>query len=151
MRAVVQRVSEASVRVDGELVASIGSGLLVLVGVFVDDTPADANALVEKIANLRIFGDGHGRMNRSVVDVGGSAIVVSQFTLAADVRRGRRPSFTGAADPAVAEPLIAGFADELARSGVPTETGVFGAIMEVALVNSGPVTIVLDAREGAIR
>ena len=150
MRVVLQRVSRASVTVDGDVVASIGHGLLLLVGVEDGDTQADADAAVTKVADLRIFSDDMGRMNRSVLDVGGEALVVSQFTLAADVRKGRRPSFTRAADPAVAAPMVDAFAAQLAAAGVATQQGVFGAMMDVELVNDGPVTIVIDTMDGRV-
>jgi D-tyrosyl-tRNA(Tyr) deacylase len=145
MRAVVQRVSSASVRVDGETVGACGRGLLVLVGAGHDDTPETAARLVAKIARLRIFPDDDGRFDRSLLDVGGEALVVSQFTLLADTRKGNRPSFTDAAPPEQAEPLVVAFCETLRGLGVPVATGVFGARMEVELVNDGPVTIVLDA------
>lgn len=144
MRAVIQRVSRAQVRVDGEAVASIDRGLVVLVGVAKGDTIGDATALGAKIAALRVFTDPAGKMNLCLAEVGGAAIVVSQFTLVADTRRGRRPSFTGAEDPALAAPLIAGVAAAIAAAGVPVQAGRFGAHMEVDLVNDGPVTLVLD-------
>lgn len=144
MRVVLQRVSRSSVRVDGELVGQIERGLLLLAGVATGDTADTVRAAAEKVAGLRIFSDDEGKMNRSVRDVGGSALVVSQFTLLGDARRGRRPSFTDAAAPEIAEPLIELFARELKGQGVPTATGVFGARMEVELVNDGPVTLVLD-------
>lgn len=144
MRVVLQRVSRSSVRVDGELVGQIERGLLLLAGVATGDTADTVRAAAEKVAGLRIFSDDQGKMNRSVRDVGGSALVVSQFTLLGDARRGRRPSFTDAAAPEIAEPLIELFARELKGQGVPTATGVFGARMEVELVNDGPVTLVLD-------
>ena len=150
MRVVLQRVSRASVTVDGDVVASIGHGLLLLVGVEDGDTQADVDAAVTKVADLRIFSDDEGRMNRSVLDVGGEALVVSQFTLAADVRKGRRPSFTRAADPAVAAPMVDAFAAQLAAAGVATQKGVFGAMMDVELVNDGPVTIVIDTMDGRV-
>ena len=144
MRALIQRVIEASVEVDGDRVAAIAAGLLVLVAAGSGDG-ADAPAqLAGKVARLRIFADSEGRMNRSLVDVGGAALVVSQFTLYADVRRGNRPGFTDAAPPGVGEALVAAFAAELAALGVPVATGHFGAHMHVALVNDGPVTIWLD-------
>lgn len=145
MRAVVQRVSEASVTVGGEVVGRIGWGLLILLGVGQGDGPADAELLATKAANLRIFADGEGRFNRSLLDVGGEALVVSQFTLYADTRRGRRPSFTDAAPPEVASPLVEAFAEQLRRLGVTVASGQFGAHMQVALVNDGPVTILLDS------
>ena len=151
MRAVIQRVSEAAVAVEGRTVGSVDVGVLVLLAVVDGDEPSDAAVLADKIAHLRIFADDEGRMNRSVIDAGGGALVVSQFTLAADVRRGRRPSFTAAADPDVAAPMVERFADELRTRGVPTDTGSFGAMMDVALVNDGPVTIVVDVVDGSIR
>lgn len=150
MRAVVQRVADAVVTVDGDVVGAIGAGLLVLVGAGHDDTEADADALASKIGGLRIFADAEGRMNRSVADVGGGVLVVSQFTLLADVRKGRRPSFTGAADPTVAEPLVERFVDVLRSGGLTVETGRFGAMMSVSLTNDGPVTIVVDTTDGAV-
>ncbi|MFH1103754.1 MAG: D-aminoacyl-tRNA deacylase [Actinomycetota bacterium] len=150
MRAVIQRVSRADVRVDGAAVASIGSGVVVLVGVAAGDTAADADALGAKIAALRIFPDQVGKMNLSLTDTGGSAIVVSQFTLLADVRRGRRPSFTGAEDPERAAPLVDRVAGAIAASGVPVRSGRFGEHMEVDLVNDGPVTIVLEVLGGMV-
>lgn len=145
MRAVIQRVSQASVEVDGQIVGAIGPGLLVLLGVGQGDAVAEARLLAEKTAQLRIFADHEGRFNRSLTDVGGSALVVSQFTLYADVRKGRRPSFTDAAPPEVAAPLVTAYADALRAQGVAVESGVFGASMRVALVNEGPVTITLDS------
>jgi D-tyrosyl-tRNA(Tyr) deacylase len=146
MRAVVQRVSSASVRVDGETVGACGRGLLVLVGAGHDDTPDTAARLAAKIARLRIFPDDDGRFDRSLLDTGGEALVVSQFTLLADSKRqkGTRPSFSDAARPEVAAPLIDHFCEALRELGVPVETGVFGAYMEVDLVNDGPITVVLD-------
>ena len=147
MRAVVQRVSRASVTVDGEVVGACGRGLLVLVGVGHDDTDASARRLAEKVARLRVFQNDEGRFDRSLLDVGGEALVVSQFTLLADTRKGTRPSFTGAADPEQAAPLVGVVVDALRAEGVPVETGVFGARMAVELVNDGPVTIVLDVAQ----
>jgi D-tyrosyl-tRNA(Tyr) deacylase len=144
MRAVCQRVSEARVRVAGEIAGEIGPGLCVLLGVAAGDGEAEAAKLAGKLARLRIFADEEGRFDRSVVDVGGSALVVSQFTLIADTAKGNRPSFSGAAPPERAQPLYERFCDELRAAGVPVATGVFGAKMEVELVNDGPVTIVLD-------
>ena len=144
MRAVVQRVSSASVRVDGDVVGAIGRGLLVLLGVRHDDTSENAARLAAKLARLRIFPDETGRFDRSLLDVGGGALVVSQFTLLADTRKGNRPSFTDAAPPEVAEPLIELFCDVVRELGVSVETGVFGANMDVELVNDGPVTITVD-------
>lgn len=147
MRAVVQRVSEASVRVDGALVGAIGPGLAVLLGVQVGDGEADAAALADKVLNLRVFPDGEGQMNRSVLELGGGLLVVSQFTLLGDARKGRRPSYLEAARPEEADRLYGGFVDELRRSGLSVATGVFRAMMDVALVNHGPVTILLDSRK----
>ena len=145
MRAVVQRVSQASVTVGDEVVGAIGHGLLILLGIGVGDSEAEARLLAEKTANLRIFADEEGRFNRSLLDIGGEALVVSQFTLYADTRRGRRPSFSDAAPPEIAAPLVDVFAGELRRLGVAVSTGRFGAMMRVALVNDGPVTILLDS------
>jgi D-tyrosyl-tRNA(Tyr) deacylase len=145
VRIVLQRVSEASVTVEGEVVSEIGPGLLLLVGVAAGDGEAQADWLAEKVAGLRIFSDEEGKMNLSVRDVGGEALAVSQFTLLADTRKGKRPSFVRAAPPEEAEPLFDHFCERLRASGVGTvETGSFGAMMEVALVNDGPVTIVLE-------
>lgn len=143
MRAVVQRVVRASVRVDGRTVGEIGAGLLVLVGVAGGDGEADAEALAGKLARLRIFENDEGRFDRSVLDAGGAVLAVSQFTLIADTAKGNRPSFAGAARPGEAERLYERFCESLATLGVPVERGVFGARMEVELVNDGPVTIVL--------
>ncbi|MFN3373248.1 MAG: D-aminoacyl-tRNA deacylase [Chloroflexus sp.] len=147
MRAVIQRVSEASVTVNGSVVGAIGHGLLILLGVTQTDTLADVDLLAEKIAHLRIFGDHEGKFNLSLLDVGGAALVVSQFTLYADTRKGRRPSFTAAARPEIAEPLVDAFVDALRAHAIPVATGVFGAMMQVALINDGPVTIVIDSAE----
>ncbi|MCS6841495.1 MAG: D-aminoacyl-tRNA deacylase [Roseiflexaceae bacterium] len=145
MRAVIQRVREASVAVEGKVVGAIGRGLLILLGVGTGDSEAEAKLLAEKSANLRIFADDEGRFNRSLLDIGGEALVVSQFTLYADTRRGRRPSFSDAAPPEIAAPLVETFVNELRRLGIPVSTGQFGAMMQVALVNDGPVTILLDS------
>ena len=145
MRAVVQRVSRAAVRVDGGLIGEIGAGLLVLLGVAAGDVVADADALAGKLARLRVFENDDGRFDRSLLDTGGAALVVSQFTLLADLGKGNRPSFTAAAAPADAEPLVERVAAALRGLGVPVETGRFGARMEVELVNDGPVTLVLPA------
>ncbi len=147
MRALLQRVSHASVTVDGNVVGQIGQGLLVLLGVGQDDSEVQVKTLADKIVHLRIFGDDEGKMNRSLLDIGGQALVVSQFTLYADVRKGRRPSFTDAAPPSLAEPLVERFKDALATYGLKVEGGVFGAYMEVELINSGPVTIWMDSEE----
>ncbi len=144
MRLVVQRVSEASVNLAGQRVAQIGPGLLILVGIGPQDGHEQTNYLAEKIAHLRIFEDEAGKMNRSVIDTDGEAIVVSQFTLYADTRKGRRPSFISAALPEVARPLVDHFANLLRQKGIPTQTGVFGEDMQVALVNDGPVTIWIE-------
>ncbi len=147
MKVVLQRVSEAEVKVDGEIVGAIGPGLMILLGVVNDDTEKEMTQLAEKILGVRIFADAEGKMNRSIVDVGGSILLVSQFTLAADCRKGRRPSFTDAAPPAVGKALYAAMANYFRASGIPVATGVFGANMAVSLVNDGPVTIVLDSRD----
>jgi D-tyrosyl-tRNA(Tyr) deacylase len=145
MRAVVQRVSEAWVRVDAREVGRIGRGLLVLLGVGRADGDTDADQLAEKVVNLRIFADEAGHMNRSALDVTGELLVVSQFTLYGDARKGRRPSFVDAAPPAEAERLYRRFVAQAAASGLRVATGVFQAMMEVGLVNDGPVTILLDS------
>ncbi|HXK34754.1 MAG TPA: D-aminoacyl-tRNA deacylase [Dehalococcoidia bacterium] len=147
MRVVLQRVSSASVTVDGEVVGAISSGLLLLVGVASADDDAVVRRMAAKCADLRIFPDDGGRFDRSILDAGGAALAVSQFTLLADVRRGRRPSFGAAAEPEAARALFDAFVGELRRLGVPTETGRFGAMMRVSLVNEGPVTIVIDSRD----
>jgi D-tyrosyl-tRNA(Tyr) deacylase len=144
MRALIQRVSKASVSVDGEMVGQIGRGVVVLVGVTHGDTQEQAEWLARKVAGLRIFEDSEGKMNAGLLDVDGAALVVSQFTLYADARKGRRPSFTDAALPEVAEPLVAHFARALRDRGVPVETGVFQAHMLVEIHNDGPVTILLE-------
>ncbi len=144
MRAVIQRVSHASVTVDNEVVGAIKQGLLVLLGVGEGDTEKEAHWLAHKTANLRIFSDAEGKMNLSVQAIGGSVLVVSQFTLYGDVRRGFRPSFGHAAPPDIAERLVDVFVDALKAETIPVETGVFGAMMDVALLNDGPVTILLE-------
>jgi len=144
MRAVLQRVSFGKVTVDSQVVASIGKGLVILLGIGPEDTIAKTEELAEKCAQLRIFEDDAGKMNLSVLDVGGEAIVVSQFTLYADTSRGRRPSFVYAAKPEIAEPLVDVFAHKLRQLGVKTGQGVFGAHMMVDLCNDGPVTILLE-------
>lgn len=146
MRAVVQRVTESAVTVDGETVGRIGPGLMVLLGVADGDAEKDADYLADKIVHLRIFEDETGRMNRSVLDAGGSLLVVSQFTLLGDCRKGRRPSFVAAAPPETAEALYEYFASRAARFGIPVETGRFRAMMDVSLVNNGPVTLLLESR-----
>lgn len=144
MRALVQRVTQARVTVAGETVGEIGAGLCVLVGVTHDDTDAHAAKLAEKVANLRVFDDEAGVMNRSLLEAGGSALVVSQFTLYGDTSRGRRPGWSAAARPEHAEPLVERFTDALRDLGVPVATGRFRAEMQVALVNDGPVTLLLE-------
>ena len=147
MRAVVQRVSRASVTVEGAVVGEIGAGLLVLLGITHDDGEAEAALLAKKIAGLRVFEDNGGKMNLALADVGGAVLAVSQFTLYGDVRKGRRPSFTGAARPEQAEPLYRRFCQALAAEGVPVAEGIFQAHMAVSLVNDGPVTLWLDTAE----
>ncbi|MFQ5971251.1 MAG: D-aminoacyl-tRNA deacylase [Alphaproteobacteria bacterium] len=146
MKALLQRVSEAGVAVEGQMVGEIGPGLLVLLGVEEGDGEAEADFLARKTANMRIFEDDAGKMNRSVLDVAGSALVVSQFTLCADVSRGNRPGFSGAAAPDTANALYARFCARMREHGVPIETGRFAAHMAVHLVNDGPVTIWVDTR-----
>jgi len=147
MRAVIQRVSRASVAVHGETMVVIDLGLLVLLGVWQMDTPEDAIQLARKISHLRIFDDDAGKLNRSVLEVQGQMLVVSQFTLYADCRKGRRPSFVEAARPELAKPLYEAFVAEVKRQGVAVATGAFQSLMDVALVNSGPVTIILDSQQ----
>lgn len=147
MRAVLQRVSRASVTVGGEIVGRIGPGLLVLLGVGRGDSEADADYLADKVANVRIFPDDEGKMNRSVIQLGGSVLAVSQFTLYGDARQGRRPSFIEAAHPDEADRLYRYFVDHLQSKGLVVETGRFRAAMEVELVNDGPVTLILDSRK----
>jgi D-aminoacyl-tRNA deacylase len=144
VRVVVQRVQRASVVVGDETVSDIGPGLVVLIGVAASDSSSECDRLAGKVARLRIFEDDDGRLDRSLVDVAGEAMVVSQFTLVADTRKGTRPSFADAAAPDLAEPLYERFCEALRELGVPVQTGVFGARMEVSLVNDGPVTVVLD-------
>ncbi len=147
MRAVVQRVSRASVSVGGETIASIGAGLLVLAAVGKDDADADADYLVDKIVNLRVFPDDAGRFDRSALDAGASLLVVSQFTLYGDARKGRRPSFTDAAPPAEAQARFAGLVERFRAAGLPVQTGRFQEMMDVELVNDGPVTLILDSAD----
>lgn len=146
MRAVVQRVSRASVTVAGDVVGAIDQGLLVLIGVADGDGPADIEYVTSKVAGLRVFRDDEGRMNRSVVEVGGAVLVVSQFTLLGDVRRGRRPAFDGAAPPSSAHAMYEAFIARLRDTGLTVASGQFQADMQVALVKDGPVTIVIDSR-----
>ena len=147
MRAVVQRVQQARVTVSGQTTGEIGPGLLVLLGVGENDTEAHADYLAEKITGLRIFEDDTGRMNRAVAEVGGAVLVVSQFTLFGDVRRGKRPSFDAAARPETARQLYAYFVEKLRAGGLHCETGRFQEVMQVELVNDGPVTILLDSEK----
>ncbi|WP_416884517.1 D-aminoacyl-tRNA deacylase [Marivita sp.] len=147
MRALIQRVSDASVTVDGEGLGEIGAGLLILICAMQGDTEAQADKLAAKIAKLRIFKDDEGRMNRSVADIGGSALVVSQFTLAADTSRGNRPGFSTAAAPDEGNRLYEYFADQMAAQGIPVSKGRFGADMKVRLLNDGPVTIWMDTAD----
>jgi D-aminoacyl-tRNA deacylase len=147
MRAVVQRVTDARVEVAGEVAGGVGAGFLLLLGVGRDDTESDADYLAEKIANLRVFDDDGGKMNRSLLETGGAVLVVSQFTLYGDVRRGRRPSYSDAAEPEKANQLYETFVERLRSFGVKVETGVFQAMMKVSLTNDGPVTILLDSRK----
>ena len=148
MRAVVQRVSRAKVTINGWVSGEIGLGLLVLLGVGREDTEADVDYLVPKITGLRVFQDGDGKMNRSVVDVGGSVLAVSQFTLYGDVRRGKRPSFDDAAPPEQARELYELFVQKIQAAGLRCETGRFQEMMQVELVNEGPVTILVDSKKG---
>lgn len=150
MRAVIQRVSEANVSVEGETIGAIGTGLVVLVGVATEDTERDAVTLATKLVGLRIFPDDDRNMNRSIVDVGGSMLLISQFTLLADLRKGRRPAFTEAAPPEIAEPLLATLDAAIEAEGVDVEQGRFGAMMDVSLTNDGPVTIVIDVVDGKV-
>lgn len=145
MRLVVQRVSRAGVSVDGSTVATIGAGLVILVGAGLDDRDDDPERLAEKVVHLRVFADDAGKMNRSLLDVGGEALVVSQFTLYGDLRRGRRPSWTDAAEPTLAAERVEAFARALETRGVAVGRGVFGANMRVELENDGPVTLIVDA------
>lgn len=146
MKAVVQRVKESSVLVADEIVGEIGSGLLVLLGVSKKDKPADAVYLAEKISNLRIFEDENGKMNRSLLQTGGEMLVVSQFTLLGDCRKGRRPSFVDAADPLLAKELYDVFVSQAGQTGIHVQTGRFRALMHVTLVNDGPVTLILESK-----
>lgn len=147
MRAILQRVSSASVSVDGSVVGEIGAGLLVLVGVGHEDAEGDAEHLADRVTGLRMFADAVGKMNLSVLDSGGSVLVVSQFTLYGDTRKGRRPSFAGAAAPELARQLYERFVETLRARGLTVATGVFQASMSVALVNEGPVTFVVDSKK----
>lgn len=145
MKTVIQRVSEASVKVDGTTVGEIGKGLMLLVGIDENDEKTDADWLVQKVLNLRIFGDEDDKLNLSVKDIAGEILCISQFTLIADYKKGNRPSFIKAAKPNKAVPLFDYFKEEIAKSGLKTESGIFGADMKVSLINDGPVTIVMDS------
>lgn len=145
MKIVIQRVSEASVKVDGKIVGEIGKGLMLLTGIDENDEKADADWLVQKILNLRIFGDEEDKLNLSVKDISGEILCISQFTLIADYKKGNRPSFIKAAKPDKAIPLFDYFKEEIAKSGLKTQSGIFGADMKVSLINDGPVTIVMDS------
>ena len=149
MRVLLQRVSHASVSIEGNVISSIGKGLLILLGIGHGDGEDQAGFLAEKVANLRIFQDGQGKTNLSVMDIKGEAIVVSQFTLYADARKGRRPSFTDAAAPEIAAPLVERFVELLREHGIPTQTGKFGEHMSVEIQNDGPVTIWLENESGS--
>ena len=146
MKAVIQRVSEANVKVDGTIVGEISNGLLLLVGIEEEDEKTDAEWLVQKIINLRIFGDQDGKLNLSVLDIAGDILCISQFTLIADYKKGNRPSFIKAAKPDKAIPLFDYFKTEIAKSALKIESGIFGADMKVSLLNDGPVTIVMDSK-----
>ncbi len=148
MRIVIQRVKQASVSVDNQVIGRIAAGMLLLLGVAKSDEPADADKLVEKVSELRIFEDPQGKMNLSAGDVRGEFLVVSQFTLYGDCRKGRRPSFDDAADPQKGEMLYNLFVEELRKKGFKVETGRFRAMMDVALVNDGPVTLIIDSKSG---
>lgn len=147
MRAVLQRVKSAQVSIDGAVTGKIGNGILLLLGVSAQDGPKEADFLAEKVVNLRIFEDAEGKMNLSLLDIGGEMLIVSQFTLYGDCRKGRRPSFTGAARPETAVPLYERFIANVRASGIPVKTGTFGAEMLVALENDGPVTLLLDTEK----
>ena len=146
MKAVIQRVSEANVKVDGEIVGEISDGLLLLIGIDEEDEKTDADWLVQKVLNLRIFGDEDGKLNLSVLDRAGDILCISQFTLIADYKKGNRPSFSKAAKPDKAIPLFDYFKTEIAKSNLKIESGIFGADMKVSLLNDGPVTIVMDSK-----
>ena len=146
MKAVIQRVSTANVKVDGKIVGEISTGLLLLIGIDEEDEKTDADWVVQKILNLRIFGDEEGKLNLSVLDISGEILCISQFTLIADYKKGNRPSFIKAAKPQKAIPLFEYFKTEIAKSNLKTESGIFGADMKVSLLNDGPVTIVMDSK-----
>lgn len=145
MRAVIQRVSQSSVRIGNEIVGEIGRGLTILLGISQKDTSKDVDYLADKITHLRIFEDSGGKMNLSLKDAGGSALIISQFTLLADCRKGRRPSFIQAARPGMAKQLYTQFIDRMANHGISIQTGHFGAMMQVSITNEGPVTLVIDS------
>ena len=147
MRAVIQRVKSASVKVEGKLVSEIGAGILIFLGVAHEDTATEIEYIANKVANLRIFEDAEGKMNRSLLDTGGAALVVSQFTLYGDCRKGRRPSFIKAARPELANALYEQFITALEQQNIPTQGGTFQAMMDVELINDGPVTILLDSEK----
>jgi D-tyrosyl-tRNA(Tyr) deacylase len=146
MRAVIQRVAEAKVEVDSQVIGAVGRGLLVYLGVGKEDTETDAQFMADKLVNLRIFADQEGKMNRSVMEVGGGVLLVSNFTLQGDCRKGRRPGFDAAADPQLAEPLYEKVAELIAREDIPVAKGSFGAHMHVTSINDGPVTFLLDSK-----
>lgn len=148
MRAVVQRVSKASVTVDNKVVGEIGKGLVVLLGIGADDNLRDLEYLVDKVLGLRIFQDENDKMNLSLLDCKGELLVISQFTLYGDVRKGKRPSFTDSAHPDIAEKIYLEFINKCIDSGIKTEKGIFGANMEVSLINNGPITIMIDSKKG---
>ncbi|AZI22147.1 D-tyrosyl-tRNA(Tyr) deacylase [Chryseobacterium taklimakanense] len=149
MRIVIQRVSASSVKVDDRTVGEIAAGFMLLIGIDEEDETADADWLVQKILNLRVFGDEEGKMNRSITDIKGEILCISQFTLIADYKKGNRPSFIKAAKPDKAIPLFEYFKNEISKSGLKTESGIFGADMKVSLVNDGPVTILMDSKTKA--
>jgi D-tyrosyl-tRNA(Tyr) deacylase len=146
MKVVIQRVSESEVKVDGNVVGKIGKGFMLLVGIDEEDNNTDADWLVQKIINLRVFGDEDGKLNLSILDIKGEILCISQFTLIADYKKGNRPSFIKAAKPEKAIPLFEYFKTEIAKNGIKTESGIFGADMKVSLINDGPVTIVMDSK-----
>lgn len=149
MRVVIQRVSESSVRVDGKTVGEISAGFMLLIGIDEEDETIDADWLVQKILNLRVFGDEEGKLNRSIIDINGEILCISQFTLIADYKKGNRPSFIKAAKPDKAVPIFEYFKNEISKSGLKTESGIFGADMKVSLINDGPVTILMDSKTKA--
>ena len=149
MKVVIQRVSEASVKVDGKIVGAVNHGYMLLIGVDEEDQNSDADWLIQKILNLRVFGDDEGKLNRSIFDIQGEILCISQFTLIADYKKGNRPSFIKAAKPDKAIPMFEYFKSELKKSGIKIESGIFGADMKVSLINDGPVTIVMDSKTKA--